>query len=263
MLGSSVGLAAKKRNLAESIIGIGNCRKTLDIALQRGAIDQIFTEFDGLSEIDDGLAVICTPVGIIVELAEKIAAINKNLLISDVGSTKGNICYKLEKHHIRFVGAHPIAGSEKTGPEFGNAALFQDRLTVLTPLRSSCPKDTERLQFFWESLGARTLVLEPNQHDEILARTSHLPHAVAATLASLLRVSDHPFCGTGFTDMTRIASGSPAVWTDIFFENQHQLLVALDEFGNRLDALKSAIHAGDTAAVSLFLELAQQTKEMR
>ncbi|MCL2005428.1 MAG: prephenate dehydrogenase/arogenate dehydrogenase family protein [Planctomycetaceae bacterium] len=262
LLGSSVGLAAKKRNLAESVIGIGNCRQTLDIALQRGAVDQISTTLDCLTEITDGLALICTPVGAIVELAEKIAAVNSNILISDVGSTKGNICCELEKRLLKydacFIGAHPIAGSEKTGPEFGNADLFQDRLTVLTPMSTSCPRDIERLQVFWESLGARTLLLEPNRHDEILARTSHLPHAVAAALASLLRASDHPFCGAGFADTTRIALGSPAVWTDIFLENQHRLLAVLDEFGSRLEELKSAIRTADAVAVSRFLESAQE-----
>ena len=257
LLGSSIGLAVKKRNLAESVIGIGNCPQTLDIALQRGAVDHVATDLNNLSEMEVGLAVICTPVRTIVEYAARIASLNRNILISDVGSTKGNICYELEQQGCRFIGAHPIAGGEKSGPEFGDGDLFQHRLTVLTPTDSSCPKDIERLRLFWESLGSNVICLEPNQHDKVLAKTSHLPHAIAAILVSLLNKADLPFCGTGFADTTRIAAGPSAVWTDIFLENQQQLLTVLEEFGDRLESLKAALRAGDAAAIAQFLETAQ------
>ena len=192
LLGSSIGLAVKKRGLAETVIGIDQCRKTLDIAQQRKAVDVVAAELDILTEINDGLAIICTPVRSIVRNAERIAAIS-NLLISDVGSTKANICDALDRQGLRFIGAHPIAGSEKSGPEFGNADLFQDRLTVLTPTASSRAEDIERLQCFWESLGSRVLQLAPEQHDAILAKTSHLPHAAAAALASIITERNVPF----------------------------------------------------------------------
>ncbi|MCL2710473.1 MAG: prephenate dehydrogenase [Planctomycetaceae bacterium] len=258
LLGSSIGLAAKKRGLADTVIGIGRRRETLDIALQRKAVDAVATELDILAEMNDGLAIICTPVRSIVGDAKHIAAVNGNLLISDVGSTKANICYALDRQGLRFIGAHPIAGSEKSGPEFGNADLFQDRLTVLTPTASSRAKDVERLQHFWESLGSRILQLEPQQHDAILAKTSHLPHAVAAALASLITEAERPFCGTGFADTTRIASGPSAVWTDIFLENRLQLLAFLEVFGDRLASLKTALEANDVTAVNRFLESAKK-----
>ena len=258
LLGSSIGLAVKRCGLAESVLGIGRNRKTLEIALQRKAVDTIVTELDGLTEIDDGLAIICTPVRSIVEHAERIAAVNNRLLISDVGSTKVNICYELEQRGVRFVGAHPIAGSEKSGPEFGDADLFKNRLTVLTPTDASRSEDIAQLQCFWESLGSRVLQLPPEQHDAILAKTSHLPHAVAASLASLITEADKPFCGTGFTDTTRIASGPPAVWTDIFLDNRLQLLAFLEVFGDRLATLKIALENNDAAAVTRFLESAHQ-----
>jgi prephenate dehydrogenase len=188
----------------------------------------------------------------------RIAAINDNILMSDVGSTKGNICRELEQQRCRFIGAHPIAGSEKSGPEFGDENLFQDRLTILTPAASSRSEDVEQLRFFWESLGSRVICLEPERHDEILAKTSHLPHAVAATLASLLTESERPFCGTGFADTTRIAAGPPAVWTDIFLENRQPILSVLEEFGSRLEMLKNALREGDVQAVAQFLEAAQK-----
>ena len=258
LLGSSIGLAAKKRGLADTVIGIGRRRETLDIALQRKAVDVITTELDILAEMNDGLAIICTPVRSVVDHAEHIAAVNGNLLISDVGSTKANICYALDQQGLRFIGAHPIAGSEKSGPEFGNADLFQDRLTVLTPTAFSRAEDVERLQHFWESLGSRVLQLEPQQHDAILAKTSHLPHAVAAALASLITEAERPFCGTGFADTTRIASGPSAVWTDIFLENRLQLLAFLEVFGDRLASLKTALEASDVTAVNRFLESAKK-----
>ena len=259
LLGSSLGLAVKKRGLADSVVGIDRCRETLEIAQQRGAVDTVANEFDVLTEINDGLAIICTPVRKIVGNAERIAALNNQVLISDVGSTKANICYAMERCSVRFVGAHPIAGSEKSGPTFGDANLFQNRLTVLTPTASNRTEDVERLQCFWESLGSRVQTLTPEQHDAILAKTSHLPHAVAASLASLLTEADHPFCGTGFADTTRIASGSPTVWTDIFLENRLQLLAFLEVFGNRLEHLKTALQDSDEAAVVRFLESAQKT----
>ena len=258
LLGSSIGLATKKRHLAKKVIGLENCRKTLDVALQRGAIDAASTELGILSEIDDGLAIICTPVGTVVELAEQINAACDRVLMSDVGSTKENICYTLEQRGYRFVGAHPIAGSEKSGPEFGDGDLFQNRLTVLTPTASSCPTDIEQLRCFWESLGSRVVCLEPRQHDEILAKTSHLPHAVAAILASLLTEAEHPFCGTGFADTTRIAAGSPTVWADIFLENHQHLLSVLEEFANRLGSLKVALQEGDIQTITQFLESARR-----
>ena len=260
LLGSSIGLAMKKRGLADTVIGIDRCREALEIARRREAVDLVATELDGLAELNEGLAVICTPVRSIVDHAERIAAVNDNLLISDVGSTKGHICYALDQHGLRFVGAHPIAGSEKSGAEFGSADLFQDRLTVLTPTASSRSEDVERLQHFWESLGSRVLQLAPEQHDAILAKTSHLPHAVAATLASLMTEAERPFCGTGFADMTRIASGSPTVWTDIFLENRLQLLAMLEVFGDRLESLKTALQESDTAAVARFLESARKNQ---
>jgi len=262
LLGSSVGLAVKKHGVADTVIGIDRCRETLDIALRREAVDVVATELDVLAEINaeinDGLAVICTPVRSIVGVAERIAAVNGNLLISDVGSTKVNICRELEQRDLRFVGAHPIAGSEKSGPEFCDADLFQDRLTVLTPTASSRAEDIERLQLFWESLGSQVLLLEPQQHDAFLAKTSHLPHAVAAALASLITEVERPFCGTGFADTTRIASGLPVVWTDIFLDNRLQLLAMLEVFGDRLESLKTALEDSDAPAVTRFLESARQ-----
>jgi prephenate dehydrogenase len=258
LLGSSIGLAVKKRGLADTVIGIDRCRETLDTALRREAVDAVATEPGVLTEINEGLVVICTPVRAIVDSVERITALNGNLLISDVGSTKANICYELEQRGVRFVGAHPIAGSEKGGPEFGDEDLFQNRLTVLTPTTSSRSEDIERLQRFWESLGSRVLQLTPEQHDAILAKTSHLPHAVAATLASLVTEEDLPFCGTGFADTTRIASGPPVVWTDIFLDNRLQLLAMLEVFGDRLESLKTALEASDSAAVTRFLESARK-----
>ena len=260
LLGSSIGLAVKKRNLADTVLGIGHCSATLETALRRGAVDRISTDFAPLSAMDDALVLICTPVGVIVELAEKIAAVNSNILISDVGSTKENICRQLAQKHYRFIGGHPIAGSEKTGPEFGNPDMFQGRLVLLTPGDTACQNDINRLKTFWESLDAKTMCIESALHDAILARTSHLPHLTAFLLVSLLRSTDHPFCGQGFADSTRIAAGSTEIWTDIFLDNQKHLLAALDEFCGHLDVLKSALRQGDAAAVSQFLESARKNK---
>lgn len=262
LLGSSIGLAVKKRGLADTVIGIDHCRKTLDIALRREAVDVTATELAGLTEVNDGLAVICTPVCSIASHAERIAEMSGNLLISDVGSTKTSICHEMEQRVLprgcRFIGAHPIAGSEKSGPESGDADLFQNRLTVLTPIASSRSEDIERLQHFWESLDSYVRILEPREHDAILAKTSHLPHALAASLASLLTEAEHPFCGTGFADMTRIASGPATVWTDIFLDNRLQLLAFLEVFGNRLETLKTALQDSDAAAITRFLKSAQK-----
>ena len=254
LLGSSIALAAKRRGIVDTVTGIDCCREMLNIALRREAVDVVSTEIDILANINNGLAVICTPVRTIISNVERITSAGGNFLFSDVGSTKANICRELERRGVRFVGAHPIAGSEKSGAEFGNADLFQGCLTVLTPTDSNRSEDIDRLQLFWETLGSRVTKMEPEQHDEVLAKTSHLPHAVAAALASLLTESERPFCGTGFADMTRIASGSSAIWTDIFLDNRSQLLVVLEQFGDRLAILKTALQNDDATAVVRFLE---------
>ena len=263
LLGSSLGLAVKKRNLAGTVLGIGDCVESLSIALRLGAVDTFSVGFDSVIGGDDSLAVICTPVNVIAECAFKIASVNDTILISDVGSTKTNICASLDSLGCRFVGGHPIAGGERSGPDFGDADLFQGRLTVLTPTSSSRSDDVERLRFFWESLGSHIICMEPAQHDAVLARTSHLPHALAAALALCVDESEHVFCGTGFADTTRIASGSPSIWTDIFMENRENLLFALERFGSRLDELRTFLCDGDEAAIAQFLSAAASRRGER
>ncbi len=258
LLGSSLGLAAKKHGLVESVVGIGRRPESLEIARNRGAIDVVATDFSIVAGMGDALAVVCTPVGRIAADAKRLAEINPDLLLSDVGSTKAGICRAVTEIGCRFVGAHPIAGSEKSGPEFGDADLFQNRLTILTPDKRNRPEDVERLRRFWTKIGSRVVCMEPELHDRILAKTSHLPHAVAATLASLPTEEERPFSGTGFASTTRIAAGPPEVWTDIFLENRLPLLDALNEFTERLERLRNAIKNGDTEAVAEFLREAQE-----
>lgn len=256
LLGASIGLAVRQRGLARTVIGIGRNRSTLDIALRRQAIDIGLTDWRAVPLVpgQTTLAVVCTPVSTIPEMVGRVTALlgeAPETLITDVGSTKESICRTIADP--RFIGSHPIAGSEKTGPEFGDSELFQGRTTILTPTERNRESDVERIERFWTSIGSRVVRMDARRHDEILAVTSHLPHALSATLQSVPTHEESLFSGTGFLGMTRLAAGSPEVWGDIFTENRDSLLAALCRFEDRLHELVAALEAGDKERIVRFL----------
>lgn len=179
---------------------------------------------------DADVIVFCVPIGVMTSLAEKIAPfVPANALITDVGSVKAPVVESLGRvfrGRGRFVGSHPMAGSEQTGLEAARADLFDDAVCIVTPETNSPPEDVEAVREFWTLLGCRIRTLPPAEHDEVIALVSHLPHLLAATLVNLVCARNPDslnFCGNGFRDTTRVASGSPGMWTEIFGGNRAQV----------------------------------------
>jgi prephenate dehydrogenase len=154
---------------------------------------------------------------------------------------------------VSFVGAHPLAGSEKQGPENADPDLFRDRVVVLTPTAATDPHALARVASFWESLGSRLHRMSPEGHDAALALTSHLPHLVASSLAAVLPPEMARLTATGFRDTTRIASGDPSLWSAIFDENRAEVLRALSAYEAALTEFRRALESGDREELKAML----------
>lgn len=270
LIGGSIGMALRQRKLAEEVIGVGRRAATLDKALQRGAVDRTTTNLVlGVAEAD--LVVVATPVDTIVDSVLSVAKASPRAIITDVGSTKSEICKSLRSLACqqedlaglgaRFVGSHPLAGDHRTGPDFARADLLEGRTVVVTPEDDTPAGLVERIKSFWESLGADVALLAPDEHDRALAATSHLPHLVAAALAAATPEEWLRLAATGWGDTTRIAAGDPQLWTQIFRQNRESLIDALHRFEHRLNALEKSIGSDDAAALTLELQEAKRIRD--
>jgi prephenate dehydrogenase len=264
LIGGSIGLAAKRRGLARQVLGAGRNLSTLERARGLGAIDEAYTDYQA-AVARAQVAVFCTPVDCIVEQVVTAApGCAEGTLLTDAGSTKGAIVAGIEGRlpaGVAFVGSHPLAGSEKRGPEHADANLFQSRLTIVARTAHTPPAALEQTLAFWEALGSRVRVMEPEEHDRALALTSHLPHLLAAALAGVLPAELHGLTATGFRDTTRIAAGDPALWTAIFTHNRSPVLEALGRLEERLHHYRRALDEGDTAALTALLLQAKQVRD--
>jgi prephenate dehydrogenase len=159
------------------------------------------------------------------------------------------------------VGSHPLAGSEKRGPEHADADIFQDRLTVVTPAPATPPDAVTRVVAFWQALGSRVKLMDADEHDRALALTSHLPHLAAAALAGILPPELGELTATGFRDTTRVAAGHPSLWTGIFAQNRPATLDALQRLSAQLEKYRLALEAGDWAALDALLTHAKKVRD--
>jgi prephenate dehydrogenase len=264
LIGGSIGLALHKRKLAEQIIGIGRRQESLRAARRVGAVDHTTVDIEkGVAEAD--LVVVCTPVGRIVEDVRKAAMhCPEGSLITDAGSTKQTIVAALDEglpRGCRFLGSHPLAGSEKTGAANASADLFEGRIAILTPTKNTRAEDYDFLEAFWESLGSVVMRLSPDDHDRALALTSHLPHIVAAALAASVTEKYFRLAGPGFLDATRIASGDAELWAQIFAHNRDNVSNVLEQFSANLSALQSAVRDGNHDEIIRLLTLAKKNRD--
>lgn len=252
LIGGSIGLALRGRQLAERVIGIGRRKSSLDQALAAGCVTEVTTSLaEGVRSAE--LTVVCTPVESIAQHVAEIAqACPPGCLITDAGSTKGQIVANVPAA-ARFVGSHPIAGGEKTGPEAARADLFEGRVAVVTPIAASNLAAVTAIESFWQSLGARVVRMSPDEHDAALALTSHLPHLVASALAAATPESVLPLTGTGWQDTTRVAAGDVELWRQIFLANRSHTLKALDDFGTVLEQFRAALQSGDGTLLAALL----------
>lgn len=256
LIGGSIALAIKKKRLANEVIGISRHRKTLRLAKQNRAIDKGSQDFKIVRDAD--LIIFATPISTILKLAPKVAKIVKpDSIVTDVGSTKGEIVSKLEKLFSGYVGSHPLAGSEKRGIIHARADIFKNTLCILTPTKNMEPKALAKIKKLWQQLGAKVIILPPNIHDKALSFVSHLPHVVAFSLIDIIPKAYLEFGSSGLKDTTRIAASDSELWSDIFFSNQKNILASIELFEGALSKIKSAIQKKDRKLLDRILRQAK------
>ncbi|QHI70636.1 prephenate dehydrogenase [Tichowtungia aerotolerans] len=258
LMGSSLGLALKKRGVSVCIQGYARRRETCEEALELGAVDAAYTDpAEAVSGAD--LVVICVPIWTIAELAKAIVpALEPGAVVTDVGSTKTDLISVMEACFANsgacFIGSHPIAGSEKTGVMAGSPDLYEGRLAVVCPTDKTPAAAKDKVSNLWKCVGSEVVEMSAEQHDATLASTSHLPHMVAAALARSVGVEKADFCGTGFKDTSRVASGSADMWVDIIDTNRAALEAELDHFHEELQGLIAILRKGDSNDIRQWLE---------
>ncbi len=262
LIGSSIGMNLITRRLAREVIGVGRSRKNLQVAIRRRAIHravgaQFIAPLLANLSVDD-LIILATPVG---EIRRYLQILPRGPLITDVGSTKLSIVKKAERQRLRFIGSHPIAGTEKIGASSGERDLFRKRQCLLTPSRYAKKTDLETMGRFWKLLGCQVSQVDAGRHDRILAAVSHLPHvsayALVGTVSKLVPLSSSlSFALGGFKGTTRVAASSPSMWRDIFLDNRN-LLGAIGRYQKEIGKLKSYIIKRDVRGLTNYLRSAQ------
>jgi len=255
LIGSSIAWSAKREGLVGHVAGSARTAGTRAKALELGFCDSVH-EDPAEAARDADLVILCVPVGAMAKVAQTIApALKPGAIVSDVGSVKQAVIDAVAPHlpeGVAFVPAHPIAGTEHSGPESGFAELFEGKWFILTPVPGGSEAATAKLRAFLEAMGALVDEMTPEHHDLVLAVTSHAPHLIAFTMVG---VADHmrrvtnseviKYSAAGFRDFTRIAASDPTMWRDVFLNNKDATLEILGRFTEELFALQRAIRAGD------------------
>jgi prephenate dehydrogenase len=261
LMGGSLGLACRKADL--HVTGYSPKPNELRLAKERGAIDD--AAVDAVEAVADAdLVILCTPIGVFAKLLSSIAtALKPGAIVTDVGSTKRSVVKLAEQllpSVVRFVGSHPMAGGEKHGIENARADLLTGALCIVTVTDSTDANAIEKVEYFWQLLKIRTVRMTPQVHDELTADISHLPHAIAASLVRIQSPEALQLAARGFLDTTRIASGDPALWTDILLENRDNLRSGIVDLQNDLQQLLNHLDTNNTAAVRQWLTTAAEVR---
>ena len=260
LIGSSVARIARERgDLAGEIVVNARTRKTLDRVTELGFADRV--ELDPAEAVKGADCVmLCAPVGAFAELADRIAPhLAPGAILTDVGSTKQSVIRDigpLVPAGVHFVPAHPVAGTEYSGPDAGFTTLFEGRWTLLTPPPGTDEDSVEKIAELWRRCGSMVERMEAGHHDRVLAIVSHLPHLIAFTicgtaddLGNETRQEVVNFAASGFRDFTRIAASDPVMWRDIFLNNREAVLEMLQRFMEDAQAMARAIRWGDAAYI--------------
>jgi prephenate dehydrogenase len=276
LIGGSIGMAIRKKRLADTVIGLGPYEDELKRAVALKAIDAYATDDRTIKKAVEkaDLVVLAAPVGRLETVARDLSsALPKNSVVTDVGSVKGPLVRRLEatfspdpSTRSRFVGGHPIAGRETSGVEAASANLFAGALCILTPTDRTLPHAVETVKRFWEAIGSRTVSMDPDAHDRILAIVSHLPHLVAYTLVNTVLDLQSKngdllsYSGGGLRDFTRVAASSPEMWRDICLFNRDNLLAVIEAYEKILDRLKRLMVEGNSEGLQREFERAKEAK---
>ncbi len=276
LIGGSIGLGLRQRSLARRVIGIGRREETLRDALQCGAISEYSLDLaSAVAEAD--YMVVCTPVEQVADyVMQCIQHGPAHAIILDAGSTKRRIVTGVRERlraelpamsggssveRPTFIGSHPMAGSEKTGVRHAHGELLQGRVVVITPEAETPADKVFTAERFWGALGARVMRLTADQHDQMVASISHLPHAVASILAAATPESDLRLAASGWLDTTRIAAGDVELWRQILTQNRDCVLRSLEQFEKVLNSFTLALKQQDDAALTRLLALGKQRRD--
>ena len=270
LIGGSLGLALKENGFQGQRVGLGRNIGRLEKALQHDAVDTVTTEVtEGIRGSD--LVVLCTPVELVPVLVQRIVDTQQHRpVLTDVGSTKSVLVNTIEAQlsergsdAVSFVGAHPMAGSHETGVDAARATLFENATCILTPTENTDADSLQLVKDLWEFVGAVPHILSPETHDLLIGAASHLPHLMASLLANTVANVETEgtkaldFTATGFRDSTRIAAGSPDLWTGIFTQNSDVLLSLIDDIVDNLTEFKTLLQTDNRAEIEHVLLEAQ------
>jgi cyclohexadieny/prephenate dehydrogenase len=259
LIGGSIARAARAQGLAGEIVTTARSAKTRARVMELGVVDAVLeTNAQAVENAD--LVILCIPVGACGPVAQEIAGhLKPGAIVSDVGSVKGAVVRDMAPYlpeGVHFVPAHPVAGTEHSGPDSGFAELFTNRWCILTPPEGTDSAAVENLRAFWAAIGAKVEIMTPDHHDMVLAITSHLPHLIAYTivgtadeLEGVTQSEVLKFSAGGFRDFTRIAASDPTMWRDVFLTNKDAVLEMLGTFTEDLSKLTRAIRRGDGEAL--------------
>ena len=272
LIGGSLGMILRRKQLASNVVGVGRRIENLKTAVSVGAIDRYVVDpREAVKDAD--LVILATPVDTYERhLKEWASCLRPGAIVTDVGSVKGDLVVRSERQiprGVHFVGAHPIAGKEKTGAAAGSEDLFSGRRCILTPTQQTDPQALERVQALWQEAGAVVLTMDPQLHDKILGTVSHLPHVAAFALMNALvdirselpalDLAGHS--GGGLRDTTRIAASSPEMWRDIFLWNRENVVACICAYERSLGELRKLIQTGDAAGIEKMLERAKVERD--
>jgi len=273
LIGGSLGMILRRKGLASKVVGIGRRVENLKTAVELGAIDSYVVDAkDRVRDAD--LVVLATPVDTYDRhLTEWAFCLKQGAIVTDVGSVKGLLVEQAERAMpagVHFVGAHPIAGKEKTGVIAGSDQLFKGARCIITPTTATNPQALEQVRAMWQETGSVVLTMDVHLHDKILGAVSHLPHVAAfALMNALAEIRDQQIpsldleslSGGGLRDTTRIAASSPEMWRDIFLWNRDNVVMFIEAYERSLNQLKQLIRIGDAAGIEKELERAKQERE--
>lgn len=270
LLGGSLGMAVKHRGLAEVVCGYVRRRSSIQECIRAGAVDHATLDLESAVS-DADVVVLCTPVGQMQQLAERfVSVLSPGAIVTDVGSVKDGLVQSLEKlvhsTKARFVGGHPMAGSEKAGVVNAHKDLFEGTVCVVTQTKETSKTALRRVRELWRGVGAQTIVMSPAAHDDLVSRSSHLPHILAAQLVHLVlgkgrKKHQETVCANGFRDTTRVASGLPEMWRDIIVANRHRIVRSISDYIAGLEKFRTALLENRVDEIERFLTRAKHWRD--
>lgn len=264
LIGGSLGLALRRRRIAARVVGVARRAATIAQARKMGAIDDGFTMLEP-AVADADLVVIATPPSTVVPLTQRVAAATRReLILTDVASTKAGIVRGWANglpDHVQAVGSHPMAGSERRGIAAAAHDVFDGARCVVTPAPETSRPAVRQVTAFWRAVGMTVKTMTPERHDAIVAMISHTPHLVAASLVAAATSEETAIAATGFADTTRVALGDPGLWQDICLSNREAVLAALARFERELIHVRQAIAYRDADELQKTLTASQRRRQ--